>query len=202
MHKWLLENEQVQIRCRPHARIIAWPIIVGLVLIFLGAAALAKLQPGPYALWAPNLETLREPAIVFVVAAVSLMLLLYPIRRVWRWAWTRYILTSHRLLVRRGPFGRLIASYSLEQVQEVRPIQKWRQKLSGSGDLQLHMHMGPTRTVWEVPALTRFNGETQQAWSHLLRTSVLPLQQTPTQGYYADQVGMRKKELRKLGRDH
>lgn len=202
MHKWLLEGEQVEIRCRPHARILAWPITVGLLLIMLGSAALAKLQPGPYSKWAPDWETLREPAIVLLVAAVGLTLLLYPVRRVWRWNWTRYFLTSRRLLVRRGMLGRFIAVYTLEQVQEVRPVQKWRQKMVGSGDLQLHMYQGPVRLLHEVPELTRFNGETQQAWTKVFRTSMASIQQTPQPGDYAGEVRMREKGLRKLGRDN
>ncbi|AIY03692.1 hypothetical protein ART_4093 [Arthrobacter sp. PAMC 25486] len=202
MHKWLLEGEQVEICCRPHSRILVWPITVGLLVILLGSAALAKLQPGPFSHWAPGMEPWREPALVLLVVAGGLTLLLYPVRRVWRWAWTRYFLTSQRLLVRRGPFGRFIAIHSMEQIQEVRPVQKWRQKMAGSGDLQLHMYRGPIRTLAEVPALTRFNKETQQAWIKVFRTSVASIQQTPQPGDYASEVGMREKGLRKLGRDH
>lgn len=202
MHKWLLEGEHVEICCRPHARILAWPITVGLLVILLGSAALAKLQPGPFSDWAPGMEPWREPALVLLVLGASLFLLLYPVRRVCRWAWTHYFLTSQRLLVRRGPFGRFTAIYTLEQIQEVRPVQKWRQKMAGSGDLQLHMYMGPMRTVAEVPSLTRFNEETHQAWTKVFRTSVASIQQTPQPGGYASEVGMREKGLRKLGRNH
>ena len=52
MHKWLLAGEQVEIRCRPHARILIWPITVGLFIILWGSAALAKLQPEPFEDWA------------------------------------------------------------------------------------------------------------------------------------------------------
>lgn len=182
MHKWLLEGEQVEICCRPHARILIWPITAGLLVILAGSAALAKLQPGPFSRWAPGMDPWREPALVLLVVGVSLFLLLYPVGRTWRWAWTRYFLTSQRLLVRRGPFGRFTATYFLEQIQEVRPVQKWRQKPSGSGDLQLYMYRGPMRTLAEVPVLTRFNSETQHAWLKVFRTSTASIQQTPQTG--------------------
>ncbi len=199
MPKWLLEQEQVEIRCRPHSRILLWPVTVGLVLIFAGSAAMAKLQPGPFSRWAPGAETLREPALFLVAAAVVFLLIAYPVRRVLRWAGTRYILTDQRLLVRRGPFGRIREIHVLEQVQEIRPVQKWRQRIAGSGDLQLHMYRGPMRTIAEVPSLNRFNGEVQHAWTKVIRASI---QQTPQQEGYSGDVGTTEKELRKLGRDH
>lgn len=202
MHKWLLPGEQVEIRCRPHARILIWPITVGMVLILSGSAALARLQPIPYARWAQGFDWLREPALVLLVTVVGLTLLLYPVRRVWSWAWTRYFLTSQRLLVQKGMFRQFKAIYPLAQVQEIRPMQKWRQKMSGSGNLQLHMFGGLVRTVHEVPALTRFNGEAQQAWTHVLRTPTESIQESPALGDYSGEVGIREKELRKLGRDH
>ena len=202
MHKWLLEGEHVEICCRPHARILIWPITVGLFVILAGSAALARLQPGPFSRWAPGMEPWREPALVLLVLGGSLFLLLYPLGRVLRWAWTRYFLTSQRLLVRRGPFGRFTAIYYLEQIQEVRPVQKWRQRLSGSGELQLFMYRGPMRILAEVPDLTRFNSETQRVWMQVFRTSMASVQQTPQQGDYASEVRTREKELRKLGKDH
>lgn len=202
MHKWLLAGEQVEIRCRPHARILIWPVTVGLMLILTGSAALARLQPIPYARWAPGYDWLREPALVLLVIVVGMTLLLYPVRRVWNWLWTRYFLTSQRLLVQKGMFRQFKAAYSWAQVQEVRPVQKWRQKMSGSGDLQLHLFGGLVRTVSEVPALTRFNGEAQHAWTKVLRQSVESIQQSPALGDYAGEVGITEKELRKLGRDH
>ena len=199
MHNWLLEGEQVEIRCRPHSRILLWPITVGLLIIFGGSAALGKLQQEPFAQWATGAEAWREPAIVALLVVVIFLQLIYPVRRVLRWSWTRYVLTSQRLLVRRGPLGRIKEIYVLEQVQEVRPVQKWRQKMAGSGDLQLHMYKGPMRSVAEVPELKRFNSEIQHAWTSVFRASI---EQTSLPGDYAGEVGMKEKELRKLGRDH
>lgn len=199
MRNWLLEDEQVVIRCRPHSRILVWPITVGLLLVLVGSAALAKLQPVPFAGWAPGAGPWREPAIVLLVAVVVILELAYPVRRVLRWAWTRYILSNQRLLVRRGPWGRIEEIHVLEQVEEVRPVQNWRQRMVGSGDLQLHMFRGAMRTVAEVPVLKRFNGETQHVWTRVFRASI---QQTSHQGDYAGEVGMTEKERRKLGRNN
>ncbi|MDJ0317100.1 MULTISPECIES: PH domain-containing protein [Arthrobacter] len=181
MRSWLRSREQVVIRCRPHSRILIWPITAGLLLVLVGSAALAKLQSVPFAQWAPSSAAApwREPAIVILVVAVVLLELIFPVRRVLRWNWTRYILTNQRLLVRRGPLSRIEQIHDFEQVQEVRPVQKWRQRMVGSGDLQLYMYRGAMRTVAEVPDLKSFNEETQQAWTRVFRESI---QQTPREG--------------------
>ncbi len=202
MHKWLLPGEKVEIRCRPHSRVLIWPIAVGLLIVLAGSAGLARLQPEQFAQWAPGFSAWRETFVVVLLSAEALLLLLYPLRRVWRWTWTKYFLTSQRLRVRRGMFGKFTATYPLEMIHEVRPTQNWRQKMVGSGDLKLFMYRGPMRTLDEVPALTRFNGETQQAWTKVFRASTTFVQQTPQPGDYAGGVGMNEKELRKLGRDH
>ncbi|MFC8302232.1 PH domain-containing protein [Specibacter sp. NPDC057265] len=199
MHKWLLDGEQVEIKCRPHARVLIWPITVGLFIILWGSAGLAKLQPAPFDDWAAGAEPLRGPAIVLLLAVVAFLLVLYPLRRVLRWNSTRYVLTSRRLLVRRGLLQRSMESYFLEQLQEIRTVQSWRQRLVGSGDLQLFLLAGSVRTVPEVPFLRSFNSEAQQAWSLAAR---FPVQQTPRLGDYAGGENMSEKELRELGRNN
>lgn len=129
-----------------------------------------------------------------LLVALGFFLLMYPVRRVLRWNFTRYILSNKRLMVRRGMLGRTRAEYLLENVQEVRPLQNWRQRMVGSGDLQLQLLGGTVRTVAEVPELNRFNGETQKAWSVVLRAA--------QPGDYAGNDGMNEKEQRKLGRDN
>ena len=198
MRSWLQEGEQVEIRCRQHARILIWPVTVALVLVFAAAAGLAKLQPVPFSQWAYGAGAWREPAVVVLFAVGVFLLLAYPVRRVLRWVNTRYVLTNQRLLVRRGLFGRITEVHVLEQVRQVLPHQKWRQKMAGSGDIQLHMLAGYVRTVVEVPELKRFNEEIQKAWTAAFRAAI---QQTPPEGDYASEVGMNEKELRKLGRD-
>ena len=199
MRNWLREGEQVELRCRQHARILVLPLAAALILVFAAAVGLGKLQPGPFSQWAPGAEAWREYAVAGLLAVAGFLLLAYPGRRVLRWTNTRYVLTNQRLLVRRGLFGRVKETIVLEQVREVLPVQKWRQKMVGSGDLELHMFLGPVHTVAEVPALKRFNEEIQKVWTMAIRAVI---QHAPRDGDYSSEVEINEKELRKLGRDH
>lgn len=203
MRKLLLEHEQVEIRCRPHSRILLWPISVGLLTIMVGSAALAKLQADIFPEWAPNAWQWRDAMVIAVVAVVTLVLLAYPIRRVWRWAGTIYTLTNQRLLVRRGLVSRRLQILDLAQIHQMQPVQNWRQRMVGSGDLQLFfhadVHSDTVVTVPEIPYWSEFNKDAQQFWAKEFRAS---MQQTLRERDYAGVVGMSEKELRKLGRDH
>lgn len=208
MRKWLAEGEQVQLVCRPHARILVWPIAVGLLLLMAASAALAKLQPAQFAGWAPDAGELRQPAIVVLLTAVVLLLVAYPLRRVVRWAGTSYVLTNQRVVVRRGRVRRQQEDYYLARVESLDLRQKLRQRMVGAGDLEFHMVTGGVLTVHDVPHILEFRNYTHRVWAQVFRAS---FQQAPVAAYYADQVGsdgdgMRRnvtgKELRKLGRNH
>lgn len=207
MRNWLADGEQVLIRCRPHARILVWPVVVGLLVIMGAGAALARLQPVQYASWAADVPLLREPAIVLLVTLVLFIEILYPVRRALQWAGTRYILTSRRFVLRRGTLGRRSHECLLTQVHSIEMRQKLRQRPVGSGELDVHLQNGTRHTFHEVPCVDEFHAEVQTAWSQALRAS---FQQAPGPGYYAGQVGLgandddghlNGKELRKLGRD-
>ncbi|MGN5734842.1 MULTISPECIES: PH domain-containing protein [Arthrobacter] len=199
MRKLLLEHEQVQISNRPHSRILLWPISVGLMAVMVGSAALEKLQPHTFSEWAPGAEPLREPLMVCVVVLVVLVWLFYPLRRVLRWTGTKYVLTNQRLLVRKGLMGRRFQVRALTQIKELRPVQNWRQRMVGSGDLELLMHPDTVVVIPEIPHWNEFIKDAQQFWATEFRE---PMQQTPRERDYAGVVGMSEKEQRKLGRDH
>lgn len=218
MSRWLAEDEQVLLLVRPHARVLVWPVGVGLLLVMAASAALAKLQPAQYEQWASAAPALREPAIVLLCTAVLLVQVAYPLRRVVRWAGTRYVLTSQRMVVKEGGLGRRQADYALAGVQGIDMRQKPLQRLAGAGELDFHMVTGKVNTVHNVPHIVQFRTETHKAWMALFRAS---FQQAPGPGYYAVDVGhghlgtshndghhddagrhLSGKELRKLGRDH
>lgn len=199
MRNWLADNEQVIIRCRPHSRILVWPITVGILMVAATAAALAKLQASEFEKWAPDARVFREPLIVLLLSAVILLQVSYPVRRVIRWANTWYILTSHRFIVRRGRLRRHQVDIQLEAVERVEMRQKLRQRVVGAGQLEFYMMNGGHRTIADVPYVAAFKNETDEAWTQLFRGT---LAQTPSLGYYADEDDLTGKELPQLGADY
>lgn len=202
MRSWLADGEQVHIRCRAHARILVWPITVGLLLIVGASAALAKLQPTQFASWAPEATHLREPAIVLLLTAVILIEIAYPLRRVIRWANTRYVLTSQRVVIRGGNVRRRQEDFVLARMQGVNMRQKLGQRMVGAGELDFQLLEGGVRTLHNVPHIQDFKNYTHEVWVELFRAS---FQQAPGQGYYASdvdvvQTGRKRKGLRKIGR--
>jgi len=199
MRSWLAEDEQVIIRSRAHSRILVWPVTVGLLMISACSAALARLQPAVFAQWAPGAAPFREPAIVLLLTAVLLLQVAYPIRRVVRWASTWYILTSRRFVVRSGNLRRHQQDHWLEQVEQVDMRQKLRQRIVGAGELEFYMMNGGLRRISDVPHIAAFKNKTDEAWTQLVR---VPLPQTPSLGYYADEDDTTGKELPQFGADH
>lgn len=206
MRKRLLEGEQVLIACRPHSRILLWPLCVGFVLLVASAAALGRLQPAQYLSWAPSLPALREPAIVVLIAAFVVIEICYPLRRVLSWAATRYILTSHRIVVRSGSLGRRNTDYYFIDTLSLHMRQKLRQRMVGSGNLEVESASGAVHTVREIPFMGEFFAEAHSAWQSTLRGNP---QQSPGFEYYSSRADfvpndpldpVNEKELRKLGR--
>ncbi|MGO4384991.1 PH domain-containing protein [Specibacter sp. RAF43] len=199
MRSWLADGEQLIVRCRPHPRMLVFPIAVGLLLVVAGSAALAWLQPGQFARWAPAGQAFRQPAIVLLLTVVLLVEAAYPLRRVVRWAGTKYLLTNQRMVVRQGLLRRRQQNYVFARVHHVGFRQKMRQRPVRAGELDFDMGPDGIRTIPDVPEIQQFVNFTHEAWTELFRASY---QHPVMDAYYADGVGMTGKELRKLGRDH
>lgn len=185
MRKRLLKGEQVLLRSRPHSRVLLWPLAVGLLVIFAAAAALGRLQETQFQSWASDFPSLRQPAIVLLLTAVIVIEIIYPIRRLLSWEATRYILTNHRLVIRQGHLARRTTEFYLSETKSLLLKQKLRQRMVGSGDIQLEMLSGNLNTVSEVAFVAEFLAETQSAWRLALRGNV---QQAQGFSYYSGEA--------------
>ncbi|MDP9396885.1 MAG: PH domain-containing protein [Actinomycetota bacterium] len=102
-------REQEQLVTRPHVRVLVGP---GLVLVCLAPSAsyLAGRLPAGEA---------QTPLRLLVVLGALALLLPLTVVPFWRWLWTSYVLTDHRLLVRRGPRRRVARDLALSSVSRV-----------------------------------------------------------------------------------
>lgn len=143
------EDEQVLAEFRPHWRVLL-PALVWAMLLAAGAGvALAALED-PWTLAA-------------VVAAPALWLVLAG-RAVLRWWFTGYVLTSERIIVRRGMVARSGTEIPLENIVNVLFSQRVHERLLGYGDVLVESagSQGQSRLV-DVPDPQGFQSEIYRA---------------------------------------
>jgi uncharacterized membrane protein YdbT with pleckstrin-like domain len=121
----LAEDEDVVVDLRPHWLVIVLPVLVGLGTLIVGSIVYG-LVPGGFVQ-----EYLRLAVIALTLAAVAWL----AVRPVLRWASTRLLVTSERLLWRRGVLARHGREIPLERLADVTVSQSFSERLAGLGDL-------------------------------------------------------------------
>ena len=143
------DDEEVLAEFRPHWRVL---------LPALGWAMLLAAGTGV------ALAALEEPwTLVAVVAAPALWLLLAA-RAVLRWWFTGYVLTTERIIVRRGMVARSGTEIPLENIVNVLFSQRVLERLLGYGDVLVESagSQGQSRLV-DVPDPQAFQSEIYRA---------------------------------------
>ncbi|WP_028281500.1 PH domain-containing protein [Arthrobacter sp. H5] len=149
----LAAGEHVIVRTRPNPRPLLWP--------FLGAlAVLAATGYGLGWLSRANLpiELLTwEPWIVSAVLVVAgLLLLRMFFNPLLRWMGSRYILTSRRLIRRRGLARRSEQDVTLAVIYQLGTDQSLIQRATGSGTLVIDLGRDRTVSYPDVPRIHTF----------------------------------------------
>lgn len=119
--KLLIDGEQVVTAFRPHWKVLLPAIFALLVAAAAGVAALVVALP-----------QLAEVVVVVLLAVVAVWL---AAKHGLRWFATQYVLTSHRLIVRRGIVNRSGTEIPLEQINTVSFSQSLVERLLRYGDL-------------------------------------------------------------------
>ncbi|WP_051053773.1 PH domain-containing protein [Leucobacter salsicius] len=132
----LSEPEVIVLRIRPHARRLLLPIFASCAV-----AAAAGFWVG--ALPADWMNVLAGVGALVLAAVVGLLPLL-------SWLTQRTVITSRRVIVRRGLFVRHRSEVQLSRVREVRMRRKLLQRLWGASDIAL-MFGAEDVTLHDVP---------------------------------------------------
>ncbi len=121
----LVEGEELVLDLRPH-----WIALVGPALV-------AVLVLGGWAFLLPRMpEGGTGSALTWLVlAAGAAVLLLYPVRRLVRWATSHFVVTSDRVIHREGLIARASMEIPLEAINDVRFRQGVFERIIGAGDL-------------------------------------------------------------------
>ncbi|HEV8652753.1 MAG TPA: PH domain-containing protein [Actinomycetes bacterium] len=119
------ENEQVVYDLRPHWWTLVGPALLALLIVVVTSLAWGFMPGG----------NLQGPARLGVQAVGLAALLFWVAPRVVRWATTHFVLTTDRLIFRRGFLSRYAREIPLERINDVTFSQSVFERLLGAGDL-------------------------------------------------------------------
>jgi membrane protein YdbS with pleckstrin-like domain len=149
----LAPGERVLIRTRPQPRALAGPFCMSLLVLAAAGFALGWLGrnglPEAAARWQPW-------AAAGVVAAGALVLLRIFVRPLLRWLFARYVLTSRRIVFRRGLVRRREHEIALAGIYQLDTAQTLFQRLTGSGTLTVDLGHDRVVSYANVPQVDAF----------------------------------------------
>ena len=120
--KFLNEDEELLVEMRPHWVFFAWPLFIAVAAI-AGLIAIVVAFPSM-----PNWST----DVLLVVAAIPVLWLL---GRLFRWRNYLMVLTTTRIVVRRGVLGRNTTQIRLQRITEICLSQALWERMIGTGRL-------------------------------------------------------------------
>jgi uncharacterized membrane protein YdbT with pleckstrin-like domain len=118
--KYLNDSEEIILDLRPH-----WFFLFGPAVVLIGALALA--------IWVGSGDP--EDWLLFPVLAIAVVALLFFLIRLAQWMTTDFVLTTDRLIYRKGVVSRHGREIPLERVNDVSFTQTLFQRMMRAGDL-------------------------------------------------------------------
>lgn len=115
----LVEGEELVLDLRPHWIMLVAPVIVTVLIVIGWIWAAAQWDGVP----------------VWVVFVTGLLIFLYPVRRTTEWLTEHFVVTSDRLIRRRGLIAKHSMEIPLEHINDVRFSQNVLERVIGAGTL-------------------------------------------------------------------
>ena len=116
----LVEGEELVLDLRPHPVALLLPAIATIVIVGAG-------------IW---LMTRTEGVVIWIIlAAMALLLLAYPVRRLTDWLTSHFVVTSDRVIHRQGLVAKSSFEIPLEAINDVRFSQGVIERVLGAGTL-------------------------------------------------------------------
>jgi membrane protein YdbS with pleckstrin-like domain len=132
--KNLVPGEELVLDLRPHPVALALPALVTLVVVVVGIYLLVKLHG--------FLDLLA-------LAAIAVILIVYPVRRLTAWLTSYFVVTSDRVIQREGWIARKSIEIPLEQINDIRFTQGIFERMIGAGDLMIRSASNDGPTTFE-----------------------------------------------------
>lgn len=144
----LAQDEEVVHRLHPH-----WKMLVLPVLVFLVVTAATSF----------GASVTDEPLRYLIIGAGVLIVLIFTVAPFLRWRTTHYVITSHRVLVRRGILSRSGRDVPLSRINDVSFEHSFFERLLGCGTLTIESAGERGQVVLDdVPRVERVQGELYQ----------------------------------------
>ncbi len=160
----LLPGERVVVRTRPSALPLVAPVTAGFLILAVGGFALGYLARGDSA---AGLADWHAAVMLAVLGVVVLLLARVVVRPLARWSSNRYVLTSMRLIHRRGATRRTEHQINLSAISQLQTEQSFLQRMVGSGTLIADLGFDRTHPYRNVPRIATFKEYVVQAISEL-----------------------------------
>lgn len=178
MRSWLVPGEQVIVISRPQAKRLALPAVVTILLPSLLGVASAWLNR---ARWVPGWEPWRPTASLLASLLVLVILVFYPMRKYLQWLTTKYVLTSRRLVVRKGALVRSHQDIPLFSVRTLSVHQGIQQRIFRSGNITLVSGVGGSVQIRDVPEVLKFKNLALEAIAELPHSALIGENSLPMQ---------------------
>lgn len=145
----LAEDEEVILRLHPHWKMLVVPVLIFLIAVGAGAFGAAQTQSTP----------LRYA----IIAAVVLVVVIFTVLPFLRWRTTHFVVTSHRVLIRRGILSRAGRDVPLSRINDVSFEHSLFERLLGCGTLTVESAGERGQVVLDdVPRVERVQGRIYQ----------------------------------------
>ncbi|MHA7209867.1 PH domain-containing protein [Arthrobacter sp. MDT1-65] len=159
----LLPGERVLVRTRPNPLPLVGPVLAGFVLLGVGGFGLGYLASRPL----PGLAEWQPVLVLVALAAVALLLARVTVLPLIRWSGNRYVLTSMRLIHRRGATRRTEHQINLSAISQLQTEQGLMQRMARSGTLVADLGFDRAHAYPHVPQIATFKEYVVQAIGEL-----------------------------------
>ncbi len=159
----LLPGERVLVRTRPNPLPLVGPVLAGFVLLGVGGFGLGYLTGRSV----PGLAEWQPVIALAALAAVVLLLVRFTVRPLVRWSGNRYVLTSMRLIHRRGATRRTEHQINLSAISQLQTEQGLVQRMVRSGTLVVDLGFDRAHAYPHVPQVATFKEYVVQAIGEL-----------------------------------
>lgn len=149
----LSAGEYVVVAARPQSGVLLWPAILALLVLGAGGYWLGWTGRDGHSQLLLDWFPLLVPAVLVVMGLIFLRWVLLPVMR---WSASRYLLTSKRLLARRGVLRRREHEVQLAVIYQLESSQTLLERMSGGGTLTIGLGRDRTITYPNVPQIQTF----------------------------------------------